>query len=139
VSPKILQRSNTIPRSQEYLNFLGTRQEVTRDELQTMLVLLAPLAPYVTEELWERLGNLQSIHRAPWLTYEAEALRSDAITLPVQVNGRLRDHIEVQFDVTEDEIKQQTLVSERVQRFIAGHKVQRLIYVPGRLVNIVTS
>ena len=57
----------------EYLNFLGTRQEVTRDELQTMLVLLAPLTPYVTEELWERLGNLQSIHCAPWLTYEAEA------------------------------------------------------------------
>jgi leucyl-tRNA synthetase len=123
----------------EYLNFLGTRQDVTSNELQTMLTLLAPFAPYLTEELWEHLGNLHSIHRASWPTSEPEALRSDIITLLVQVDGRLRDRIEVPHDASEDEINQQALVSEKVQRFIAGHEVQRIIYVPGRLVNIVTG
>ncbi len=74
----------------EYLNFLRARQDVTRNELQIMLVLVAPFAPCLTEELWEHLGNLHSIHRASWPTYEPEALRSDIITLLVQVDGRLR-------------------------------------------------
>lgn len=67
------------------------------------------------------------------------ALRSESITFLVQVNGRLRDHTEVRFDATEDEIKQQALASGRVQRFIADNKIQRIIYVPGRLVNVVTG
>jgi leucyl-tRNA synthetase len=123
----------------EYLNFLGTRQDVTSNELQTMLVLVAPFAPYVTEELWEHLGNLRSVHQAPWPTYEPEALLSDIIMLPIQVDGRLRDRIEVPHDASEDEINRQAMASEKVQRFIAGYEVRRIIYVPGRLVNIVTS
>ena len=123
----------------EYLNFLGTRRDVTSNELQTMLTLLAPFAPYLAEELWEHLGNLHSVHQAPWPTYEPEALLSDTIMLLVQVDGRLRDRIEVPHNASEDEINQQAMASEKVQRFIAGHEVQRIIYVPGRLVNIVTG
>ena len=123
----------------EYLNFLKARQDVTSNELQTMLVLAAPFAPYLTEELWEHLGKMHSIHHASWPIYEPEALRSDTIMLLVQVDGRLRDRIEVPHDASEDEINQQAMASEKVQRFIAGHEVQRMIYVPGRLVNIVTS
>ena len=122
-----------------YLNFLETRQDVTRDEVQTLLILLAPLAPYLTEELWEQLGNTRSIHLASWPIYDPEALRSETITLPVQINGRLRDRIEVAHDASEDEITQLALASEKVQRFVAGHEVHRIVYVPGRLVNVVTS
>src|SRR6266852_2336200 len=122
-----------------YLNYLETRQDVTRDEVQTLLILLAPLAPYLAEELWEQLGNSRSIHLASWPTYNAEALRSETITLLVQVNGRLRDRIEVAHDAAEDEITQQALASEKVQRFVSGHEVRKIIYVPGRLVNVVTS
>jgi len=122
-----------------YLNYLETRQDVTREEVQTLLILLAPLAPYLAEELWEQLGNSRSIHLASWPTYNAEALRSETITLLVQVNGRLRDRIEVAHDAAEDEITQQALASEKVQRFVSGHEVRKIIYVPGRLVNVVTS
>ncbi len=121
-----------------YLNFLETRQDVTREEVQTLLTLLAPLAPYLTEELWEQLGNTRSIHLASWPMYDPDALRSETITLLVQVNGRLRDRIEVAHDASEDEITQQALASEKVQRFAVGHEVRKIIYVPGRLVNIVT-
>ena len=122
-----------------YLNFLETRQDVTREEVQTLLILLAPLAPYLAEELWEQLGHSRSIHLASWPTYNPEALRSETITLLVQVNGRLRDRIEVAHDTAEDEITQQALASEKVQRFVSGHEVRKIIYVPGRLVNVVTS
>ncbi len=122
-----------------YLNFLETRQDVTREEVQTLLILLAPLAPYLAEELWEQLGNSRSIHLTSWPTYDPEALRSETITLLVQVNGRLRDRIEVAHDASEDEITQQALASEKVQRFVSGHEVRKIIYVPGRLVNVVTS
>ncbi|HET8850983.1 MAG TPA: leucine--tRNA ligase [Ktedonobacteraceae bacterium] len=122
-----------------YLNFLETRQDVTREEVQALLILLAPLAPFLTEELWEQLGNTRSIHLASWPMYDPEALRSETITLLVQVNGRLRDRIEVAHDAFEDEITQQALASEKVQRFAAGHEVRKIVYVPGRLVNVVTS
>ena len=122
-----------------YLNFLETREDIAREEVQTLLILLAPLAPYLTEELWEQLGNTRSIHLATWPMYDPEALRSETITLLVQVNGRLRDRIEVAHDAPEDEIEQQALASEKVQRFVAGHEVHRIIYVPGRLVNVVTG
>jgi leucyl-tRNA synthetase len=123
----------------KYLNFLEIRQRVTSDEVQALLILLAPFAPFLTEELWERLGNSHSIHLASWPIYDPEALRSDTITISVQVNGRLRDHIEVAHDASEDEIKQQVLASEKVQRFIDGSEIRKIIYVPGRLMNIVTG
>jgi len=85
------------------------------------------------------MGNRGSIHTFPWPAYDPEALRSDIITLPVQVNGRLRDRIEIERDTPEEEIKRLALASEKVQRFVAGHAVSRIIYVPERLVNVVTE
>jgi leucyl-tRNA synthetase len=134
-----LKYNTAIAALMEYLNALEARRDVTHEELQTLLVLLAPFAPYLTEELWERMGNQGSIHTSPWPTYDPEALRSDIITLPVQVNGRLRDRIEIERDTPEEEIKRLALASEKVQRFVAGHAVSRIIYVPERLVNVVTE
>jgi leucyl-tRNA synthetase len=134
-----LKYNTAIAALMKYLNYLETRQQVTRDEIQTFLLLLAPFAPYLAEELWERLGNSRSIHLASWPTYNPAALRSKTITLPVQVNGRLRDQLVVAHDASEDEITQQALASEKVQRFISGQHIRRIVHVPGRLVNIVTG
>ena len=134
-----LKYNTAIAALMEYLNALEARRDVTLEELQTLLVLLAPFAPYLTEELWERMGNQGSIHTFPWPAYDPEALRSDIITLPVQVNGRLRDRIEIERDTPEEEIKRLALAREKVQRFVAGHAVSRIIYVPERLVNVVTE
>jgi len=123
----------------EYLNNLEGRQGITREELQTLLVLLAPLAPYITEELWERLGCQDSIHKAPWPLFDIEAIHLDVIRLPVQVNGRVRDHIDIAYDASDEEVKRQVLAAEKVQRLVAGQAVRRIIYVPGKLVNVVTA
>jgi leucyl-tRNA synthetase len=123
----------------EYLNALEARQDVTRKELQTLLLLLAPFAPYITEELWETLGNQGSIHTTRWPTFDPEAIRSDFITLPVQVNGRVRDQLEIASETPEDEVRRQALASEKVQRFLAGQNVTKVIYVPGRVVNVVAG
>jgi leucyl-tRNA synthetase len=123
----------------EYLNSLEARQSVAREELRTLLLLLAPLAPYVTEELWERLGEKGSIHTASWPAYDAEAIRAETMTLAVQVNGRLRGRIEVAHDTPEEEIRRLALMVPQVQAFIAGKPVSRVIYVAGRLVNMVTG
>ena len=107
--------------------------------LQTLLILLAPFAPFLTEELWERLGNTGSIHTARWPQVDADAIRSQVITIVVQVNGRVRDRLEVPHDLSEEEMKRQAQASEKAQRFISGQPVRKVIYVPGRLVNIVTG
>ncbi len=123
----------------EYLHTLEDQQEVRRDELQTLLLLLAPFAPFLTEELWERLGNSGSIHTARWPEADLEAIRSETMTIIVQVNGRLRDQLEVAQDLPEEEIKQLALASEKARRFIAGQPIRKVIYVPKRLVNVVTG
>jgi leucyl-tRNA synthetase len=123
----------------ELLNSLESRPDVTREELRTLLLLMAPLAPYITEELWERMGQPGSIHAASWPAFDADALRAETLALAVQVNGRLRSHIEVAYDTPEAEIKRLALEAPRVQAYIDGQQVRRVIYVPGRLVNVVTE
>ncbi len=126
----------------EFLNGLEKREAITSEEIRTLLLLLAPMAPYITEELWQRLGQpggYRSIHTASWPTYDEDALYAEMMLLPVQVNGRVRGRIEVAHSTTEAEIKRLALLVPQVRAFIAEQQVNRLIYVPGRLVNIVTT
>jgi leucyl-tRNA synthetase len=135
-----LKYNTTVAALMEYLNALEARREqVTRPELQTLLLLLAPFAPFLTEELWEYMGNTFSIHKASWPDYDPAALHTESVTLIVQVNGRVRDRIEVSRDASEEDIQREVLTSDKVQRFIDNQQVQRVIYVPGRLINIVTG
>jgi leucyl-tRNA synthetase len=126
----------------EYLRALEERPAqvpIAREELRTLLLLLAPFAPFITEELWESLGHTNSIHRAAWPSFDEEALRQEFMTIVVQVNGRVRDRLEVSSDASEEEIRQLALESRRVQRFLAGQAVSKVVYVPGRLVNVVVG
>jgi leucyl-tRNA synthetase len=89
--------------------------------------------------LWESLGHTSSIHHAAWPPFDEEALRQEFMTIVVQVNGRVRDQLEVSSDASEEEIRQRALAAEKVQRFVAGQAVRKVIYVPGKLVNVVTA
>jgi leucyl-tRNA synthetase len=125
-----------------YLNSLECRSTLTREELRTLLMLLAPMAPYITEELWQKLthpGQNHSIHATPWPSFDAEAIGAETMILPIQINGRVRSRIEVAHDTPEAEIKSQALQVPQVQSLLATQKVTRMIYVPERLVNIVTA
>lgn len=138
----VLKYNTAIAALMEYLRALEERPAqvpIAQEELRTLLLLLAPFAPFITEELWESLGHTNSIHRAAWPSFDEEALRQEFMTIVVQVNGRVRDRLEVSSDASEEEIRQLALASERVQRFLAGQAVSKVVYVPGRLVNVVVG
>jgi len=101
--------------------------------------MLAPIAPHVAEELWERLGNPYSVHTQIWPEVDEEAAAVDEITLVIQVNGKVRDRLNVPADIGEDEAQERALASEAAQRFLADKTVRKVIVVPGRLVNIVAN
>ncbi|MDO8749808.1 MAG: leucine--tRNA ligase [Dehalococcoidia bacterium] len=107
--------------------------------VDTLLVLLAPSAPHITEELWERRGRPYSIHSQPLPAWDSELAADDMITLVVQVNGKLRDRLTVAVDIGEEEAKRLALASPLVQAQLNGKQVRHLVYVPGRLVNVVVG
>jgi leucyl-tRNA synthetase len=107
--------------------------------IETLLLLLAPACPHIAEELWARTGRPYSIHQQPWPEWDEEIAAEETVTLVVQVNGRVRDRLEVSVDIEEEEAKQLALATDGAQRHSEGRQIRRVIYVPGRLVNIVTG
>jgi leucyl-tRNA synthetase len=103
------------------------------------LKMLAPVAPHIAEEIWRLLGHRESIHLQRWPEIDEAAARDEVITLIVQVNGRVRDRLEVPADIGEEEARERALASDGALQFTAGHTIRKVIVVPGRLVNIVAS
>jgi leucyl-tRNA synthetase len=111
--------------------------EAWDEAIETLLLLLCPIAPHITEELWSRLGKPYSIHQQPWPAWDKEVAAEETLTLIVQINGKLRDRIQVPVDIDEAGAKALALASENAQRYIGGKEPRKVIYVRGRLVNIV--
>jgi leucyl-tRNA synthetase len=111
--------------------------EAWEEAVETLLLLLAPCCPHIAEELWVRTGRPYSIHQQSWPEFNADLAAEEIITLIVQINGKVRARIEVPADIGGEEAKATALADENVQRHIAGKKVRKIIYVPGRLVNVV--
>jgi leucyl-tRNA synthetase len=102
------------------------------------LRMLAPVAPHIAEELWtEHLGKPYSIHQQPWPKFDAKAATEDEITIPVQINGKLRDRVVVPADASEEDIKSAALATEGAQKYMEGKSPKKVIVVPKKLVNIV--
>ncbi len=109
------------------------------EAVDALLRMLAPLAPHIAEELWARTGRTYSVHRQAWPEWEADLARAEEITLVVQVNGKLRDRIQVSAEIDEGRARELALASPHVQKHIDQKQVRRVIYVPGKLVNIVVA
>jgi leucyl-tRNA synthetase len=112
---------------------------VAREGIETVLKLLAPFAPHITEELWSAIGYTGSIHQEPWPTADENALVEEEITIILQVNGKVRDKVQVPADITKEELEKVILNSEKVQNHLEGKTVVKVIPVPGKLVNIVVK
>jgi len=108
-----------------------------REMQEIYLKMLAPIAPHIAEELWERLEKEGSVHLQPWPEVDEKAAAAEEITLVVQVNGKLRDRITVPVGIPDDDARRIALESEGASRFLEGKAVRQVIVVPGRLVNIV--
>jgi leucyl-tRNA synthetase len=101
------------------------------------LRMLAPVAPHIAEEIWAQTGHPYSVHTQPWPEVDETAAREDEITLIVQINGKLRDRLVVPAGITEEAAKAMALESDNVQGYLEGKAPRKVIYVPGRLINIV--
>jgi len=138
--------NTAIARMMEFVNELSRLREtpvvqmpVWREALETLVLLLAPGAPHIAEELWERLGKPYSVHQQAWPAYDPELAAEETLELVIQVNGRVRDRIVVPVTISEEEAVARARAAERVQAYLAGRRIERVVYVPGRLVNFVVS
>jgi leucyl-tRNA synthetase len=114
--------------------------EGAREAATALVVMLAPLAPFATEELWrEVLGNATSVHLASWPSFDEALARDETVTLVVQVDGKVRDRIEVAADSDEQACRELALASEKARHALGGREIANLIVRPPRLVNLVTS
>jgi len=105
--------------------------------LKKLILLLAPFAPHLSEELWHLVGGEGSVFLQPWPTYDPEALKEVERTVVIQVNGKLRSEIKVSPHIDEEKLKEAALNDRKVKRYIEGKEIVRFVMVPGKLVNIV--
>jgi leucyl-tRNA synthetase len=131
----LMELSNSLSKALEEKTASRLRCEETFD---TLLQLLHPLAPHITEELWERRGYTESLLETTWPEYDEAKLRRARIELVVQVDGKVRDRVEVDAAADEKEVRAIVLASPRVKDFLAGREVAKAVLVPGRLINLVT-
>ncbi len=128
----------------EFTNALSRAKEsawypnaVWGEAIRSLLLMLAPSAPHIAEEMWERLGGTYSIHQQSWPQYDPNAAAEEKFTLVVQVNGKVRGKIELPVDVSEEVAKAAALNEENAKRYLEGRTPAQVIYVPKKLVNVV--
>ena len=121
----------------EYTNHLTKAGVTARAALEPLVLMVAPLAPHLAEELWRRLGHDASLAHGPFPVADERYLVTDTVEYPVQVNGKVRGHVTVAADAGQDVVQAAALADEKVQAFLAGANPRKVIVVPGRLVNLV--
>ncbi len=110
---------------------------ILKDTIENIIKLLSPIAPHFSEELWQETGHNQSIYLESWPEFNPHLLREEEVLIVVQINGKLRDKLMVDSDSSEEIIRKKAMELPKVQKWIAGKKIDNMIYVPGKLVNIV--
>jgi len=123
----------------DQLNYLAKLkpEELGRFALETYIVVLAAMAPHITEELWRALGHEKSIHLESWPRFDPALTKEETVTVVVQINGKVRDRLQVDAAAPEAEVVPLALASEVVKRHLEGKQPKKIIYVPGKLVSLV--
>ena len=107
--------------------------------LHNFLILLAPFAPHIAEELWEKTGGIPSIFNQQWPDYDKKYLERDEITWVIQVNGKIRERTEGKIDLSREEAQELALKTGRIPALLEGKQIRKVIVVPRKLINIVAS
>jgi leucyl-tRNA synthetase len=123
----------------EFINIVYKAGRIEKGQAERVILLLAPFAPHIAEELWKQLGHDGSLAYEPWPAYDESMLVEDTIDLPVQVNGKLRARITVPANASQEEILNAALSNERIAEMVQGKEIIKKIVVPGKLVNIVVK
>jgi leucyl-tRNA synthetase len=104
---------------------------------ESFILLLAPMAPHVTEEIWRALGHTTSIHLEGWPTFDPNLVRDEMVTVVVQVNGKVRDRLELPTGTPEDDVRALALNSESVKRHLEGKPPKKFIFIKDKMLSIV--
>ena len=132
-----LQYNTAIAAMMEYVNELRERGAGSRALIEPLVIMLAPYAPHIAEELWELLGGKETVFQARWPTYDERLASAGDVEIAVQVNGKLRSRLTVPRGMAEKDVLARVLADEAVKKFVDGQKVKKVIYVQDRLVNLV--
>ena len=119
------------------INELQGLKTASREVLQPLLILLAPFAPHIAEELWHAIGEETTIVAAQWPEYDEKLLVEDSFKYPVSFNGKTRFTIELPREASQDEIREAVLSADEAQKWLEGKTPKKVIIVPGRIINIV--
>jgi leucyl-tRNA synthetase len=122
-----------------WLNHLAGYDQPPREVIEALVLCVAPFAPHLAEELWERLGNEPSIANAAWPGYDPGLCVDDVVEMAVQVNGKMRGRITLRRDANADEAEQAALDDPNVRKFIGDKSVKKTIYVPGKILNVIVG
>jgi leucyl-tRNA synthetase len=117
----------------------GARRETFEAAIDLLLLLLSPMAPHLSHELWEKTGHDTMLALEPWPEWDPELVKRDVVTLVIQVNGKVRDRVDVDADISAEEAERVALASERIQEWIGDGTVRKVISRPPRLVNVVVG
>jgi leucyl-tRNA synthetase len=128
---------NTLYATKDEVRGSANGPRLLSSAISSLLVALSPIAPHICEELWTRLGYTRTLALEPWPTHDPEALKTNEVTVVVQVNGKLRGQISVAADASSEDIQAQALNDQNVARHIEGKSIVKIIVIPGKLVNVV--
>ena len=117
----------------------GVRPEIRREVLELLTLMLAPMTPHLSEELWEMLGHQEGQWKVSWPGFSAELAREDEVEIPVQVNGRLRGKVKVPAGTGEEEVVKRALDDPGVAHHANGKRVVKRVFVPDKLLNLVVT
>lgn len=121
------------------LNEFNDVGKITKADIKTFLILLNPVAPHITEELWELLGFEGMLNESKWPEYDQNKIQEDVIEMPVQVNGKVRGVIEISPDATQEMAREKAKENENIMKHIEGKEIVKEIFIAGKIYNIVVK
>jgi leucyl-tRNA synthetase len=131
--------NTSISRLMEFVNYFTGQETRPLPCMETFVLLLSPMAPHISEELWQALGHSESLAHATWPESNPQYLQESTVEVPIQINGKVRGRVTIPVSATEEEAKQAALADARVKKYLEGLSVRKMIMVPQKLINIVAG
>jgi leucyl-tRNA synthetase len=131
--------NTAISRLMEFVNYFTSQDSRPMLCMETFVLLLSPMAPHISEELWQALGHSESLAYAAWPEFSSKYLQESVVEVPIQINGRVRGRVTIPVNAAEDEVKQAALADPRIKKYLEGNSIRKVIVIPKKLINIVAG
>ena len=119
------------------VNAMEKQAELSNNDYQALIILLSPFAPHLAEELWQEMGNKKSVLLEKWPEYDRTLIKEEKINLIIQINGQVRDKVQVEAGLSEEQAKAQALELEKIKKWLENKQIKKVIFVQNKLINFV--